>query len=132
MSVAAKHAYRFEFLRSEQWETIRIAVLAKHKGRCWICGLESLSNDVHHVEYPDNWWNTKPWQCVPLCRECHDAVHQKLGDRRSNWSLMRRLMAEILSERGTRTRGRPLLQLTAAPISDTPQNVSALPAQVQS
>lgn len=75
MGIAAKHAYRFGYLKSEQWQNVRAEVLARNNGRCVICMAQSLSNDVHHLRYPKNVWHTKPIHCVLLCRRCHELVH---------------------------------------------------------
>jgi len=76
MSIAAKHAYRFGFLKSEKWSNVRLACLARDKGCCMGCGKFDLSNDAHHIEYPENWYDTKLHQLRTLCRECHERVHE--------------------------------------------------------
>lgn len=75
MSVATKHAYRFGYLKSEEWGYVRAEVLARDNATCAICSIRSLSNDVHHYRYPRNIWDTTASYCVTLCRECHDTVH---------------------------------------------------------
>jgi len=75
MSIETKHAYRFGYLKSEQWQTVRIAALAREKAKCQICGHESVFNDAHHVWYPPNIWRTTEKHLVVLCRECHDFIH---------------------------------------------------------
>lgn len=76
MSIAAKHAYRFGYLKSEAWKTVRLEALARANGYCNICSARSLSNDAHHFHYPKNIWNTKVDHLVILCRECHRLVHE--------------------------------------------------------
>lgn len=80
MSIESKHAYRFGFLKSEQWQNVRLEALAREGGKCQICGEESISNDAHHVWYPDNIYETKSDQLVILCRPCHDFVHAMLPE----------------------------------------------------
>mgnify|MGYP001593252861 CR=1 FL=1 len=75
MNVTSTHEYRFKYLKSEQWQTVRIEALAKQGAQCQICASESTSNDAHHVWYPKNIWDTKADQLVILCRPCHDFVH---------------------------------------------------------
>lgn len=75
MGIEAKHYYRFGYLKSEQWQTVRIEALAREKGKCQICGEFSISSDAHHIEYPDNIWETKSSQLIILCRICHDLIH---------------------------------------------------------
>lgn len=75
MSIAGKHAYRFGYLKSEQWDKVRVMVLMRDNGACQICGLVDIHNDVHHVHYPDNVWETQPADCKLLCRKCHQKIH---------------------------------------------------------
>lgn len=75
MGIAAKHAYRFGYLKSEHWSNVRIEALAREKGKCQICSEESISNDAHHIWYPDNIYETRADQLVILCRPCHDFLH---------------------------------------------------------
>ena len=75
MSIEAKHAYRFGFLKSEKWQTVRLQRLVRDGAKCRFCGIRSLQNDVHHWKYPDNWWDTNVWHLKTLCRVCHMKVH---------------------------------------------------------
>lgn len=75
MSVESKHAYRFGYLKSEQWSTVRIEALARERGRCQVCGEESISNDAHHIWYPENIYETKAFHLAILCRPCHEFIH---------------------------------------------------------
>jgi hypothetical protein len=84
MSIEAKHAYRFRYLKSEKWCNVRIAALAREKGCCEICGIESISNDAHHVWYPENIYETTEKHLVILCRSCHTFVHAMLPDCKTN------------------------------------------------
>lgn len=77
MSIAGKHWYRFNFLKSDEWRNFRLQVLTDCGGKCCCCGLVDPSNDVHHV------WYGEPSYCgvrqfVVLCRSCHDKVHSFL------------------------------------------------------
>jgi len=76
MSIDAKHAYRFGFLRSEEWKSIRLVLLSKKDATCDCCGFRDWSNDVHHVWYPDRWQDTTHKHVLILCRQCHERVHQ--------------------------------------------------------
>lgn len=80
MSIESKHAYRFGYLKSEQWRNIRIEALAREKGMCQICREESISNDAHHVWYPENIYETTERHLVILCRPCHEFVHSMLPE----------------------------------------------------
>lgn len=80
MSIESKHAYRFGYLKSEQWRNVRIEALAREKGMCQICREESLSNDAHHVWYPENIYETTERHLVILCRPCHEFVHSMLPE----------------------------------------------------
>lgn len=93
MSIEAKHAYRFTYLKSEQWQNVRIEALAREEGKCQICFEESIHNDAHHIWYPESIWDTTANHLVILCRPCHDFIHAMMpecktkdeGDGKSNW-----------------------------------------------
>lgn len=84
MSIEGKHAYRFGFLRSEKWKSVRLEALVREKGKCQICGEESISNDAHHIWYPEKIEDTEERHLVILCRTCHDFVHAMLPDCKTN------------------------------------------------
>jgi hypothetical protein len=72
MGISHKHAYRFVYLKSEEWKDVRFEALAREMARCQICGEENFSNDAHHIYYPKSVWDTKADYLVILCRECHE------------------------------------------------------------
>lgn len=84
MSIESKHAYRFIYLKSEQWEQVRLEALVREKACCEICGFESITNDAHHVWYPDNIYETTEAHLVILCRSCHDFLHLMLPECKTN------------------------------------------------
>lgn len=89
MGIEAKHAYRFGFLKSEEWDTIRIACLAHNGLDCFCCGTEAFENDVHHVEYPKQWRETNPNQTLVLCRGCHELAHaDEFKETQNKWKVM--------------------------------------------
>lgn len=75
MSIESKHAYRFEFLKSEEWRGTRLVALARAGAACRICGKVDWSNDAHHRHYNDKWSKTKSGNLVVLCRRDHNLVH---------------------------------------------------------
>lgn len=79
MGIQSKHAYRFGYLKSEKWQTLRIAALAENDASCILCKKRSMENDVHHFYYPPSFWDTKVDDVVILCRECHDFVHDLMA-----------------------------------------------------
>lgn len=80
VSIESKHAYRFGYLKSEQWSNVRLEALAREGGKCQICKEESISNDAHHIWYPENIYETRAENLVILCRCCHDFVHSMMPD----------------------------------------------------
>ena len=84
MSIEGKRAYRFDYLKSEKWKTVRSEALAKAKAKCAICGYESVFNDCHHLFYPPSFWDTKADDLVVLCRNCHQLIEflARKGKRR--------------------------------------------------
>lgn len=81
MSIDSKHAYRFVYLRSEKWSSVRLEALVRCGGKCLICGEASVSNDAHHIFYPSSFWDTTVDDVVILCRPCHELVHAILALR---------------------------------------------------
>lgn len=75
MGIDAKHSYRFHYLKSEAWKSVRAAVLVRDDSKCWFCDKQDFFNDVHHVVYPKNIWETGQRHCITLCRDCHERVH---------------------------------------------------------
>lgn len=99
MGIAHKHAYRFGFLKSEEWSGFRKIALSQKHARCEICHREDWSNDVHHVRYRKN-PNKPQWSDFRvLCRTCHGLVHivmehrKKMGARDNHqrhwWNIRR-------------------------------------------
>lgn len=84
MSIASKHAYRFGYLKSEQWKTVRIEALAREGAKCQICMEESIFNDAHHAWYPENIWETTERHLIVLCRGCHDFLHAVMPECKTN------------------------------------------------
>lgn len=80
MSIEGKRAYRFDFLKSEWWQTFRTQVMVEYSPRCHICGKYDISNDVHHIRYKRNWRKTKVGHVVVLCRKHHQIVHKMMKD----------------------------------------------------
>lgn len=78
MSINGKYAYRFVYLKSQEWKDVRLEALVKAKALCKICGVEDFSNDAHHIYYPKSFWKTTAEQLVVLCRPCHNVVHALL------------------------------------------------------
>lgn len=73
-TINGKHWYRFNFLKSEAWENIRLETLVKFDAICQICRKRDLSNDVHHIWYDDP-LRVEENQLTVLCRDCHDKIH---------------------------------------------------------
>lgn len=80
MSLAARHAYRNGYLKSEKWQIVRLEALVREKGKCEICGRESHANDAHHIWYPDKIYDTTERHLAVLCRPCHILVHTFLPE----------------------------------------------------
>lgn len=80
MSIESKHAYRFQYLKSDCWKLVRLEALVREGGKCQICGEESISNDAHHIWYPESVWDTTQENLVVLCRPCHDLLHALTPD----------------------------------------------------
>jgi hypothetical protein len=84
MSIAGTHYYRCVYLKSEEWQTVRIEAMARDKGKCQICGVQNFSNEAHHVWYPESAWDTKVDHLAILCRACHDFIHTMMPECKTN------------------------------------------------
>lgn len=109
MSIESKHAYRFGFLKSEEWEHFRIMAQIAHGAVCCVCGKKSFrdgdktfSNDVHHVYYPSSWKETKIGHVVILCRRHHKAVHSLMEKypKMNKGTAVKIVRIEVVSFRG--------------------------------
>jgi len=79
MSIESKRSYRYEFLKSEEWASIRAEVMVRERSRCFICESDEVSNDVHHMFYRKQWRDTRATDCHVLCRRCHELVHDQMS-----------------------------------------------------
>lgn len=80
MSISNKHYYRFGYLKSDAWKAVRLEALVREQGKCQICSEESISNDAHHIWYPEDVRETTERHLVVLCRPCHEFVHAVLPE----------------------------------------------------
>ena len=44
--------------------------------KCWHCQLK-LANDLHHIIFRSQGGSDEVENLIPLCRDCHNAVHLK-------------------------------------------------------
>lgn len=84
VSIEGKHAYRFGYLKSEEWKTVRIEALAREGGKCQVCGEESIFNDAHHIWYPENVYETTEEHLAILCRPCHELLHALMPESKTS------------------------------------------------
>ena len=70
-----REEYRSEFLNSVEWASLRSTVMST-KPDCSICKLNAT--DLHHLIYRSNVYNTRACDVVPLCRKCHNMVHDAI------------------------------------------------------
>lgn len=64
------------FLSTSYWNFVRFVVLVQYNHRCYDCGRNARA--VHHQRYDicgEEHLHTMDELLVPLCHECHDAVH---------------------------------------------------------
>lgn len=123
MSIDSVHAYRFGYLKSEQWQRVRLDALVREKGKCQICGEESISNDAHHIWYPESIYDTTERNLVILCRDCHQFLHTmtpecKTKDEREGIVTWNKLRKSITHWRKMKD---PIFQN----LSDLPANLNA-------
>ena len=71
-----------EYIKSTAWYQKRLARLKKDKYTCQKCG-DTEFLEVHHLTY-DNLGDEPMEDLVCLCRDCHQAIHDKYG-RKGNY-----------------------------------------------
>ena len=70
---ARKRAYD-DYLRSEEWASIRSSIRVRCNGACEHCG--GAMDDVHHLTYEHV--GDEPLEDLQgLCRDCHETAHRK-------------------------------------------------------
>lgn len=72
-----RHEYREEYLKSDEWKTLRSQVLDT-KPLCQCCK-KILATDVHHLVYR-NIVDIKITDLLPVCRACHEYIHTAIDD----------------------------------------------------
>lgn len=72
--------YRDEYLKSEDWKNLRLAILIYQDYICECCG--GAAADVHHLVYR-NIWDVIPLDLMATCRLCHNAIHDFMGSSKS-------------------------------------------------
>jgi hypothetical protein len=99
MGIEHKHAYRFVYLKSDEWQNVRLEALVREEGKCQICGCESVFNDAHHVVYPKSFWDTETRHLVILCRPCHNVAHAFISNKQKSdsdkWSEWNHLVSVL-------------------------------------
>lgn len=107
MSIQGKHFYRFSYLKSDHWKSLRLEKLASTGAACCRCEHIDPSNDVHHLNYK-NLWDVELMDLVVLCRPCHKKVHEVMdatreallsgADPREEWKLFLNVWGEHPNE----------------------------------
>jgi 5-methylcytosine-specific restriction endonuclease McrA len=65
-----------EYIQSEAWQEVRRRFWASRLPKdCYCCGRKDGPKDLHHRTYK-NLGSEYLRDLVPLCRDCHDRVHE--------------------------------------------------------
>lgn len=72
-----RNEYRQEYLKSEEWKQLR-ALILKSNPKCQCCQ-NTQATDAHHMTYR-NIVDIQPSDLLPVCRKCHDYIHQAIRD----------------------------------------------------
>ena len=70
---ARQEAYG-EYLKSPEWKAIRAERLEFDHYKCQLCSAKE-NLQVHHNNYPANWFDTKLNDLITLCDRCHKRHH---------------------------------------------------------
>lgn len=71
------------YLKSSQWQALRKFVLKRDAYTCQSCRISGISLEVHHITYI-RLGNEYTSDLVSVCRDCHQAIHNKYGYAYSN------------------------------------------------
>jgi hypothetical protein len=114
-----RREYREEYLRSDEWRTLRAKVI----GRGTICHKcrTAPATDVHHTCYR-NIVDVRPFDLVPLCRTCHNAVERAIKlfvlPKRHNRHMIKHLdLSKITKVDSYKKTKRPMSEALAGKVS---------------
>lgn len=106
---AGRRAAWTEYLASGAWNVRRLAFFASGRANTECPGCDvavGLSDDVHHLEYPDAPGQEADEDLVVLCRRCHEAVHvsmdsspswRRMSRRAATWAILEQLHRRFVS-----------------------------------
>lgn len=69
-----------EYMKSEEWNRLRLEVIKKSDGKCVDCKDEIDSGGIVHHEHYDDWGKgnyEEILSCVYVCKKCHVKRHAK-------------------------------------------------------
>lgn len=66
------------YIKSPQWQILRKQVLKRDQYTCQGCGINGVPLEVHHITYI-NYESEQLSDLVSVCRDCHQAIHDKHG-----------------------------------------------------
>lgn len=100
-------SYRNDYLKSEEWKTIRERIIRKSEGVCEKCR-EAPCTDVHHMDYrilkiPG--FGTRN-ELIALCRPCHDLVEDAVKLRLLYSPHNREMLMKVTKDEVTREKRR--------------------------
>ena len=67
-----------DYLHSPEWQAKRKQRLAIDNYICQGCGKDNIPLEIHHINY-DTLYNEDINFLVSVCRDCHQAIHDKYG-----------------------------------------------------
>lgn len=66
------------YLASPRWQILRKQILKRDQYTCQGCGINGVPLEVHHITYI-NYESEQLSDLVSVCRDCHQAIHDKHG-----------------------------------------------------
>ena len=64
-----------DYINSNAWKRKREEILNRDKHTCQICGKKYGTMNVHHIAYEDHIEETREYDIITLCPNCHKLVH---------------------------------------------------------
>jgi len=88
-SHSTKYESKQDYLHSPEWNNKRKERLAKDNYTCQACKEDEILLEVHHINY-NTLYNEDIKSLVSLCRDCHQATHDKYGYKGNNFPPVRK------------------------------------------
>lgn len=119
------------YMRSYAWRKRRDEYFTRHLKRCRACG-DKERIQLHHLNY-DNFGAETDDDLLPLCKYCHDAVHDLQKRERITISAATHLFIKLKKRKNKKTlqrKGKTLAKSGSRKRSSNRRNTSKKPTRL--